>query len=292
MATATETEVAYENPLIPNAKLRQMYLAMLRARILGRALKRRRPARDPGAFGLEACLVSTSVDLGPRDLVSDTLGGGTVDFLRGATAQSILRPRDASKRRGTKANSGAAARLPVALGVEQRIWAALGAAAALQAAHLQDKLNAEVESQAGVAVVYARLPEVSPAIWRKALAFAAEHLLPVLFVVLPPTRKLPGAKPGGISALALRQGIPGIPVDLDDAVAIYRVSQEAIGRARIGGGAALMECVPFVLHSVAGTPDPATDAIAGLERYMLGRQVATMRWMKREAQSFSRQITK
>ncbi len=57
----------------------------------------------------------------------------------------------------------------------------------------------------------------------------------MVFVVLPAR----GAKrAGGVTALALECGVPAIPVDADDAVAIFRVAQESIGRARIGGGVA------------------------------------------------------
>ena len=87
---------AYENPLIPNARLRQIYLAMLRAQMLEKALPAARRTRAvaavsqgyaTGIAGLEACLASTSVDLGPHDLVSDALAGGVLDFLRGAAVQ-------------------------------------------------------------------------------------------------------------------------------------------------------------------------------------------------------------
>ena len=61
MAERAETEAGWENPLIPNARLRQMYRAMMRLRGLARAL----PAKGRDGLGMEACLVSTSVDLGP-----------------------------------------------------------------------------------------------------------------------------------------------------------------------------------------------------------------------------------
>jgi len=95
-----------------------------------------------------------------------------------------------------------------------------------------------------------------------------------------------GARAGGISALALRCGVPGISVDAQDAVAIYRVAQESIGRARAGGGAALIECVPFVLAGGKGNGKPA-DAIAVLESSMLHRRIATTVWVDRETRRFA-----
>src|ERR1700729_4221033 len=92
---------SYENPLIPNARLKQIYLAMVRARMFARALPARR--RGGWAAGMEACLASTSVDLEPKDLVSDAIGGEVVEFLR------RVKP---AKRGGVVAECGAAHTLP------------------------------------------------------------------------------------------------------------------------------------------------------------------------------------
>ena len=285
MADGADAGAAWENPLIPNARLRQIYLAMKRARMLARAL----PAGcGKATLGLEACLVSAAVDLGPGDLVSDGLGGGVVDFLRGAALGEVLRPGAAKKKRGPLANCGGAVRLAAAAGTAERMWAAVGAAAALKAAAARAKTEAKAKDvtaeQAGVVVVFV-LPEQVPAgLWRKALTFAHEQELPALFVVLPGKR---GKALGRVSALALRCGVPGIPVDADDAVAIYRVAQESIGHARIGGGPAVIECVPFVVSGAAGK---AADAIAGLEGDLVERKVATRSWMDGEARSFAKRL--
>ena len=92
--------------------------------------------------------------------------------------------------------------------------------------------------------------------------------------------------------LNIISGVPGIAVDADDAVAIYRVAQESIGRARAGGGAALMECVPFAIEGAAAKRTAANDAVAGLERYLVQRGVATKAWMDREAKAFARRVAR
>jgi len=79
-AESVDAGAVWENPLMPNVKLRQIYRAMVRLRTLARAL----PAGGRKGLGMEAVLVSTSVDLGPGDFVSDAIGGGVVEFLRGA----------------------------------------------------------------------------------------------------------------------------------------------------------------------------------------------------------------
>ena len=285
MDIGKETETAFENPLIPNTRLRQIYLAMLRMRLLEKAVEPKRR----GALGLEGCLASTSVDLGSRDLVSDTLAGSGVEFLRGATLEHALRPNEKASKRGLKADCGAAKQLPAGLAVQERVWVAMGAAAALKAEHEVGRVEAKADSdtpkQAGFVAVYTKAGEMPAAVWRKTLAFASVQELPVLFVVLPAKDKKRPGTIAPVSAIALQHGIPGIPVDADDPVAIYRVAQEAIGRARIGGGAALMECVPVVGDRAKGR---RADAIAVLEKYMLGRGVITASWMEREAKAIAK----
>lgn len=286
-AEGADAEITWENPLIPNAKLRQIYRAMVRVRALGRAL----PTAVRNGLGMEACLVSTSVDLGPGDLVSDALGGGVVEFLRGMTLGSAMRPGKA--KRGPRADCGAASRLPTGMGIAERMWSALGGAAALKAAGEQARLAAKAAKESpkdgGVVVAYTRPGEVPAALWKKTLTFAVAKELPVVFVVLP-VRDGKRCE-GGVTALALKCHVPAIPVDADDAVALYRVAQESIGHARIGGGPALIECVPFVLTNAAGKA-AASDGIAGLEGYMLQRKVATRAWMAREAKEFSRRLAR
>ena len=324
MGMQADEGAATDNPLIPNERLRQIYLAM--ARTLALALRSARRGQSPaaGTLGLEAALVSATADLGPCDMVSDALAGGVVDFLRGRSLKEVLRAgkagASASRRsrksgtgvRGLVAECGAAVRLPSTTDAAERIWAALGAAAALKAAaaqaRVEDKAKAEVKAkttdmaaarqatearQAGVVVVYALVDEVPAALWKRALRFAAEQGLPVVFVALPAARARGGkARAGGVSALARGCGVPAIAVDADDAVAIYRVAQESIGHARSGGGAALIECVPFVLVGSAGKVRVTQDAIAGLEQTIVQRGVAARAWMEREAKAFAKRLAK
>jgi len=296
---------AYENPLIPNARLRQIYLAMLRAQMLEKALPAARRTRAvaaasqgyaTGIAGLEACLASTSVDLGPHDLVSDALTGGVIDFLRGATLDSVLRPAQRPKRRTFLADCGTAFRLAPAPGLSERLWSAMGAAAAVkaQSTHARKSANPDgsMPSPRGVALVYARPTDFTGALAKKVLTSAAQQELPIVFVLLPPPRiKLAAANARAsrsvASALALRHRVPGIAVDADDAVAIYRVAQESIGRARAGGGPALIECVPFILQGPRAAPQ---DSISALERYLLHRGIATRAWMDREARTFATRL--
>ena len=310
-ANPAGTKTARENPLIPNQRLRRIYLVMAQARALEKALPEAKRGRAIGpdanrttTVGLEACLVSAAADLGPGDLVSDALEGGAVDFLRGTALSEVLQPGKADRSRkrrasvsGMAAECGTAARLPGAEDASERIWAALGAAAALKAAAVQakveDKAEGGKERQAGVVVAYLLAGGLTATQWKKILKFSSHHELPVVFAILPEWGgKARSTRTGGVSALALGCGVPAIVVDAHDAVAIYRVAQESIGHARIGGGPALMECVPFTLGGAAGKARVKQDAITGLERYMVRHSVATRAWMEREAKAFAKRVAR
>jgi TPP-dependent pyruvate/acetoin dehydrogenase alpha subunit len=279
--------VAWENPLIPNARLRQIYLSMAQARELEKALPASRRARAvdadakaKGTHGLEAALVSAAFDLGTNDLVSDALTGGAVDLLRGAPLKDALHPKRSTTTRVQA--TATAARLIAPTKIDERLWAALGAAAALKSAQARTKA-----ADSGVVAVYTLTGEVPSKLWKQVLKFALKQELPVVFVVLPASRE--SKRLGEVSALSLDCGVPGIAVDADDAIAIYRVAQESIGRARAGGGAALIECIPFVLE---GKKTAKADALRVLEQYLVQRNIATKAWIEREAKSFAKRLAK
>lgn len=292
IAEAADSASAFENPLMPNARLRQIYLALVKARTLARLRPNRRGERS--TTGLEACMVSPTVDLGPGDLVGDVLTGAAIDFLRGATLATVMHPGLTAKKRGIRADCGAAARLAGSSNIAERIWTALGAAAALKAlaSHPKASVSDDVASQqVGVVVFYLLPGQVPTALLSKALTFARENALPILFVVLPsaPAKSAKGTV-SSISSVALHCGVPGMPVDAEDAVAIYRVAQESIGHARIGGGPALIEALQCVVEGDKKRR-PAHDPISGLQQYILQRGVATRKWMDREAAVFAKQAT-
>jgi TPP-dependent pyruvate/acetoin dehydrogenase alpha subunit len=97
MESLTLSDTApYENPLVPNKKLRQMYTAMVQMQLLDRhiaGLQRRAKTRHRFASirGQEACRVSTAIELKPGDLISDAQVSVAMDLLFGAKLDSLLR---------------------------------------------------------------------------------------------------------------------------------------------------------------------------------------------------------
>jgi hypothetical protein len=256
---------AWENPLMPSATLRQIYSAMLRLRML-REHGGSSPSRKTAAslHGLEACLVSPVVDLGPEDRVCDPPGSRSLDLLRGIFGNGRRRVSAAPPA------SVLAIRLHAPDSGPERLWAAAGAAATLRARGLESGTG-----EGAVMISYVRPSDASPAVWGRVLTHISANRLPLLLVVLPQS-KLQASGKAKMSRLAVRHRVPGIPVDQHDAVALYRVAHEAIGHARLGGGGALIECIRY---SIAGQKQIAADPIADLGRYMLSRGAADRHWL-------------
>ncbi len=86
----------HENPLIPNKKLRQLFVAMVEMRVLDehiaglqRGVKARR--RLESTRGEEACRVSMAIELAAGDLVSDAQVGVAMGLLAGDKVGALLR---------------------------------------------------------------------------------------------------------------------------------------------------------------------------------------------------------
>jgi pyruvate dehydrogenase E1 component alpha subunit len=90
-----------------------------------------------------------------------------------------------------------------------------------------------------------------------------------------------------VADLAAGYGIPGKVVDGNDVIGVYAAAQEAVRRARAGGGPSLLECKTWRhhVHAVREVPGPdrrpaelkaeweARDPIPAFERYLQSRGI-------------------
>jgi acetoin:2,6-dichlorophenolindophenol oxidoreductase subunit alpha len=274
-----------ENPLVPNAKLRQMYVAMAEVRVLDEyiaGLQRRSKGRKGRRLldsirGQEACRVSTAIDLVPGDLVSDSQAGMVMHLLAGAKVSSLLKHAAAlhsgKETKGVRLEGAPGRLLPWIDDAEERLRMAMGAA-----------LGFKTLGRDNVVVAYVGHGEVAGGDWRKVLELAGKLELPVIFVVLP-------AGMGGVANLApktARWGVPGIPVDAGDAVALYRVAQESLGRTRGGDGPVLIECVAYPMDGSGG--GAGSDPLGQMKEFLLGRKVCSKAWLERAGGGLRRRV--
>ena len=279
----------YENPLVPNGKLRQMYVAMAEARALEehvaglqRRVKGAKGRRKVDSIrGQEACRVSTAIDLGPGDLVSDSQAGVVMDLLAGAKVSSLLKRvtelHSGEEAKGLKLNGASARMLPWIDDAGERLRMAMGAA-----------LSFKTLGRANVVVAYVPHGEVGKGVWRKVLELAGRLELPVIFVVLPAVKEERRDGMKNVSAKTTRWGVPGIPVDAGDAVALYRVAQESLGRTRAGDGPVLIECVAY--RTVGSGVDGAGDPLEQMKEFLLSRKVCTKAWLERAGEGLRRRM--
>jgi hypothetical protein len=256
---------AFESPLISHARMRAMYRALVEIRGLAQQRK------DRSYRGVEACWVGTAIDLKDGDLTSDAGGSNDDAMLEYARAVGRRPAGGAVKanevRRMLKRLAGVKAGAFPGSAAE-RLLCAVGEAMALKAA-----------GGHGVAVAYVGHGEITAFEWRRALAVMGQVGLPLVVVALP-------GGVGDLDAIAHKAAarpdlaVPVIPVDAGDVVAIYRVAQETIVRARAGGGAAVIEGVAC-----------GTDAVKLMGAQLVRKRICTEAWVQGVETHLSKLIT-
>lgn len=130
-----------------------------------------------------------------------------------------------------------------------------------------------LEHKQNVVAAVAAQPAPSLDTWHDALKFAAAHQLPILFIIengvataIPAAGESPHLDP--ISFFAREYGFPGIVVDGNDVVAVWRVVQESVHRARYGSGPTLVDC----------RTDATRDPLAHMEHYLRKRDAWEDGW--------------
>lgn len=239
----------YENPLVPHAVLRRMYDGMKTLR----AIEPQAAAAKAGARGLrgeEAARVASLLSLAAGDLVSD-VPGSVVEARRKASGRAGARETLAPE----------TLLLPPAEDAAERLMLAMGAAAALRS-----------QGAGRLVLAYAEADVLPGAKWRQVLGVAGQAELPIVFLLLPGAGD---AKQGVVSDRAQGWGVPGMPVDAADAVALYRVMQESALRARGGDGPALIECVRW--RVAGGAAGETEDGVAAMRQVLRRRGLLTRR---------------
>lgn len=235
-----------ENPLLPHRKLRELHSLMLRCRELERKDKSRNSAR-------EALLAATSIHLLPGDLLS----ASTADQVSVQLAPEGKKP---SKSGSLIATAALSTRLPLCA----------AAARGLQAAGTD-----------GIVLAFTQAGAAEPG-WQAALEWAQQSQLPLLVACSDATGgaasrsgklREPALDFATISKFAKRVKLPVLTVDGEDAVAVYRVMQESVLRARFGGGPAVLWAVMTPLNGAAPKLPRSSQPVARLESYLAARDI-------------------
>ena len=227
-----------ENPLLPHAKLRQLYTLMQAAQPLLRSRRLRH---------LEAILAPLALHIEPGDRVLTSV------------AASVLTKLTAQARGEASCFTSAAYPAELLTSGLSALDLALGAATALPV----DRVDP---------VTFALLDPASPMPhWQRAVATAQAARLPLVLLFIPAKPSDgPQKRPAPITWEALQAParalhFPVIPVEARDAVAIYRVLQESTLRARTGGGPAAIWCSEL--------PGTKRSSLAAMKHYLDDRGI-------------------
>lgn len=238
-----------EFSLISNEKLVALYAAMLRCRMLERyvrkLLKERQHTRGRASssretlLGHEASAAAIAIDLLPGDKLALCQGELIVPFVKGAPLERLLKTALAGKSRSVSAHRQALAALSTAQANKTRKNKKIVVSFCGQGT---DALDA----------------------WQQTMRRASRARLPMLFVCLTDSGD------ADLAAQAEGFGFPGMVVDADDVVGIYRVASESIVHARRGNGPTLIVCT-----TACRTGAQDGDSIASMEAYLSRKKLFT-----------------
>lgn len=249
--------------VLDSTKLKALYAAMLKCRMLEEKLRHlaqqgKVPGDSVAPAGHEAVIVGTAMHLQPEDFIVPSRSVFLATHVQGAPLEQIFKQLSGSR---------ALPEMPLA----EQLTA--GACAAL---------SFKLQRRRNVALAIVDGDAASPGFWHEAVSFASMHLLPVVFVICASS-----VEPE-LRDQAHEFGLPGITVDGTDVVAVFRVAQESLRRARQGHGPCLIECK--IDHADDSGPQigPLTDPLLFMEAYLKKRRL----WSGGQRQSLMRQTTK
>jgi acetoin:2,6-dichlorophenolindophenol oxidoreductase subunit alpha len=258
--------------------LRRMYVSMLRCRMLTERAQDLLGGSTPTtdwefAIGHEAIVVAGTLELGPEDAVVASPRNVPAQIARGVSLQYVVSQTElANQIPAVVANGLSLANLPSFDPFN------LGTGLAL-AQRLEKKRNVVVALGADDVSAGER--------WHEALKFAGIHKLPIIYMLkrrsafdLEPANRQPVLD--DLSLVARDCGFPAIIVDSHDAVAVWRVTQESVHRARNGAGPTLIECETQLVHF--------NDPLAHMEHYMKKRGAWDVAWRNDAAKRIEAEI--
>ena len=284
------TDASPSNPDV----LRTLYAVMLKTRLLEeQVLTLLRAGKIPGVpvpiLGGEATEVGACIGLQPDDSFATSQPKLVTHVVTGTPLKRVFAQLFNFEKKYLASHPAAEA--PTLRVVPQTATIAgqfnIAAGLALAARHLE---------KSNVVVAFADDGLAALGFWHEAASMAAHQRLPIVFMV----ENCAQSHRNGTNAVqsdddlrdrAEAYGIPGITVDGNDVVAVWRVTQESIHRARSGAGPTLIECRTWRWHAEADQDSAARnskpivpkarkehDPLHHMEHYMKKRNLWNQSW--------------
>ena len=299
VGSSLEGDASPSNPDV----LRTVYSALLKTRMLEeQVLSLLRAGKIPGTpvpiLGGEATEVGAFIGLQPGDSFSSSQPKLATHVIRGTPLGRVFGDLFSGKKP-----------LPAAESI------------ATESVHIVPQASSiagQLDVAAGIALTYRNLgrPNVVVALaddglaalgfWHEAASLSSRHRLPIIFMV----ENCAQSHPGGVGTVqsdddlrdrAEAYGFPGITVDGNDIVAVWRVTQESIHRARSGAGPTLIECRTWRWHAEVDSKASNGHSVKALrehdplhhmEHYMKKRKLWKQSWQDSIAEDYRAAVAK
>lgn len=239
-------------PNIPDDDLRKLYRTMLAARMVDTRMtnlqRQGRMGTFPGVLGQEAASLGCVYAVRPGDWIVPSFRETSALFWRGVPFKNVL-TYYMSIEEGNVYPEGSNI-LPVAISIGSQTVHGTGIAWA-----------AKIRGDDVVTLVFFGDGATSEGDFHEACNLAGVYQVPAVFIIMNNHYAIscPRALQSHSATLAqkaIAYGFPGIQIDGNDLLAAYVATDEAVRRARSGGGPTLIECLTYRLgpHTTADDP--------------------------------------
>jgi pyruvate dehydrogenase E1 component alpha subunit/2-oxoisovalerate dehydrogenase E1 component alpha subunit len=248
-------------PALPPERMIDLYRRMVTVRIMDtRMLALQRQGRI-GFYGTckgqEAATVGSGAAMEARDWVYPALREGAVALMRGLPLEEYV-----AQLMGCALDPTHGRQMPCHFSSGEHNYVSLSSVIGTQINQAMGTAWAAKLRGDDVAVLaYLGDGATSSTDFHAALTIAAVHKVPCVFfcqnnqfAISVPFSKQTASD--GIAAKAVAYGMPGVAVDGNDVLAVYRATTEAVSRARSGEGPTLIEAITYRMEGHSSSDDP------------------------------------
>jgi TPP-dependent pyruvate/acetoin dehydrogenase alpha subunit len=272
-------------PVIPDAELRRMLVAMIESSLLDERLLRFQRQGRIGfyltAWGEEATMVAPVWALRPTDWIFSCYREQTAALFRGYSLRAMMCQLYGNAEDPTKGRQ-----LPAHHSVRDLNFVSVSSVIGTQIPHAVGMaMAAKIRGTEDISLTYFGDGATSTGDFHVACNFAQVHKAPCLFFLrnngwaISTPRSVQTAAPTLVQK-AVAYGMKGVLVDGNDVLALIHVTTEAAARARAGEGPTLIEAVTYRRGAHTSSDDPtvyrdpaepkeweASDPIARMRAY-------------------------
>lgn len=251
-----------KDPNLSDTDLLKLFRTMVATRVLderGLALQRQgRIGFYLQALGQEASHIGSAAALLDSDWLFPAYRQPGIMLLRGADLDDIV-----NEWFGNDGDTSKGRQMPVHYSLRSINFVSISSPIGTQLSHAAGAaMAAKMRGDDTVFMTYCGDGGTSSSDFHSGLNFAAVYSAPCVFIVENNQWAISVPSSGqtaseSMAAKAQAYGMPGIRVDGNDILAVYRVCKEAVDRAREGGGPTLVETVTYRMGSHSSSDDAA-----------------------------------